>query len=181
MTMTPLATYLLGALLAWSPARTHKTETIAQWHDRAAAIASDVADVVTAPTEPSCGSCATLGLRLLAVGLEESNFDLLVEQGRCTPHTCDEGYAWSAWQIHPDGGLTLDGARYRSAAGRPHAWLLEHFAEVVTAPMLVADRKVAARMALHMWRTSPSLFSTAKAAVALATRYRATHALSGTP
>jgi hypothetical protein len=161
--VTPLASWLLAALLTWSPARTHPTETPAQWESRAAAIADDVAGVVTDPVEGACGTCATRGLVVLAVGFQESNYDARVEEGRCRPHTCDNGRAWSAWQIQTDTGITFDGTRVVWAHGRTPAWLLDHPGDVISGPMLVLDRKLAARVALHVWRTAPSLFSTLKA------------------
>ena len=54
----------------------------------------------------------------------------------------------------PEDGLIFDGDVYTFVRNRPASWREEHKAEIFDGPALVRDRRVAARMALHMLRYS---------------------------
>lgn len=171
-----LSAYLLAALLVWSPPKTHPNEEPSAWDARARDIAADIAEIANEPVEATRTPPWKTGLTVLGIGFQESNFDLVVEQGHCRPHTCDNGTAWSAWQIHTGrNGLTFEGLKYLEAESRPKVWLDVHFAEVIQPAQLIADRKTAARMALHMWRQAPRIFSTAKWVIEVRDTYAAKH------
>jgi hypothetical protein len=58
------------------------------------------------------------------------------------------------WQLHPEDGLTFDRDLFTFARNRSASWREEHASEIFDGHALVRDRKLAARMALHMLRYS---------------------------
>jgi hypothetical protein len=154
-----LTTYLLTAMLAWVPAKAHQArETADATQARYASIASDVAIVASDPAEPplfqgSDGRVRT-ALLLLSVAYWESAFRPDVDGGRCKPPECDNGHAFTLWQLHPEDGYIFDGDVYTYARNRSPSWRAEHTSEIFDGQALVRDRKLAAKIALHILRFS---------------------------
>lgn len=154
-----LTSYLLAAMTTWMPVHEHaRGETAEATQARYAQIAEDVAEVALDPDEQPLfegedGRVKT-ALLLLAVAYHESSFRAEIDAGRCKPFECDHGRAFSMWQLHPEDGLVFDGDVYTFARNRPTSWRMEHAAEILDGRALIRDRKLAARMALHMIRYS---------------------------
>jgi hypothetical protein len=154
-----LTSYLLAAMTAWMPLKNHaRSETPEVTEARYQQIAEDVALIALDPDEAPLfqgedGRVKT-ALLLLSVALHESGFRGDVDAGRCKPYECDHGKAFSMWQLHPEDGLIFDGDVFTFARNRPASWREEHRSEIFDGPALVRDRKLAARMALHMLRYS---------------------------
>jgi len=149
----------LEAMLAWAPpstiAQTHSTESYPQ-------IASDVVDVALDPGEPAlwaddADKSRTVTL-LATIAYFEGHFWPYVEAGVCNDERlradpvlrnggCDGGRAYSLWQIHPVRNMVLlDNGLWGRAVGDSD--------RVITGDKLLADRKLAARTALHFLRAS---------------------------
>jgi hypothetical protein len=154
-----LSSYLLAAMTAWMPMKNHaRSEAPEVTEARYQQIAEDVALIALDPDEAPLfqgedGRVKT-ALLLLSVALHESGFRGDVDAGRCKPYECDHGKAFSMWQLHPEDGLIFDGEVFTFARNRPASWREEHRSEIFDGPALVRDRKLAARMALHMLRYS---------------------------
>lgn len=154
-----LSTYLLSAMLSWMPTKNHHFREPAEAAQaRYEAIATDVATVALDQAEPPIfkgpdGRVRT-ALVLLSVAFWESAFRVDVDNGSCKPPECDQGHAFSVWQLHPEDGFIFDGDVFTFARNRSAAWRAEHAAEIFDGPALVRDRKLAARIALHMIRYS---------------------------
>jgi hypothetical protein len=154
-----LTSYLLAAMTAWMPMKNHaRSETPEVTEARYQQIAEDIAQVALDPDETPLflgedGRVKT-ALLLLSVALHESGFRGDVDAGKCKPYECDHGKAFSMWQLHPEDGLIFDGDFFTFARNRPASWREEHASEIFDGPALVRDRKLAARMALHMLRYS---------------------------
>lgn len=159
--MKSLVLYLVIAMLSWSPAKDHvrfesETETLARYE----AIATDIATVVLDPDEAPLyddADKAETALQVAGVGFFESRYWAFVDDGSCNrlawkrdhgwaKELCDGGRAWTIWQIQANytktGGIELDGDSWRYG---PTGY---------RGPALVKDRRVAARVALHMMRGS---------------------------
>ena len=154
-----LTTYLLAAMLAWMPARNQvhretEEETLARYRS----IAADVAEVCLDPNEPPVfeGENARVktALLLLSVAFWESAFRPDVDRGTCKPPECDNGLAVSLWQLHPEDGFIFDGDVYTFARNRTAQWREEHARDIYGREQLLGDRKLAARIALHIIRYS---------------------------
>jgi hypothetical protein len=170
--------YLVAAMIAWAPltpARLHgeaPEHARGRYQDFAAALVSVVYDA----QEPALREGrARTAVELASVAFWESGFSEIVDEGRCAPGTCDFGIAWTLYQIHDGGGLTLDGPLWMYARDRPQAWLLEHADSVIRGPDMVQDRQLAARVALHLFRRSPWVWSTWSRARAHVAWWVATH------
>jgi hypothetical protein len=154
-----LTAYLIVAMTSWMPVHNHAArETPEQTLARYEAIATDIATIALDPSEPSLfqgddGRVKT-ALLLLSVAFWESAFRGDVDAGHCKPHECDNGHAYSLWQLHPEDGFIFDGDVYTFARNRSVAWREEHASEIVDGPALIRDRKLAAKVALHMLRYS---------------------------
>jgi hypothetical protein len=154
-----LKAYVLEAMRAWAP-----SSTIAQTHSTEAypSIASDLVDVALDPGEPTLWAddanktrTATL---LATVAYFEGHFWPYVEAGVCNDPKrrsdpvlrnggCDGGAAYSLWQIHPVHRMVLlDDGLWGRATGDDD--------RVINGDKLLADRKLAARTALHFLRAS---------------------------
>jgi len=146
-------------MLAWMPAKAHHVlETEDQARARYATIAADVAAVAADPAEPPVFQGADgrtkTALVLLSVAFWESAFRVDVDSGKCKPPECDNGHAFTLWQLHPEDGVIFDGDVYTFARNRSPAWRADHAAEIYDGAALLKDRKLAARVALHMIRYS---------------------------
>lgn len=154
-----LTNYLLAAMTAWMPITSHAhSEAPEVTEARYEQIAADIAEVALDPDEAPLfagedGRVKT-ALLLLSVAYHESRFRGDVDAGRCKPYECDHGKAFSLWQLHPEDGLVFDDDVFTFARNRPTTWRQEHAGEIFDGPALVRDRKLAARMALHMLRYS---------------------------
>ena len=157
-----LSTYILTFILTTSPARAHAAEGKEAYETRAATIADDIVAVVSEETEPAVfpqdddrHKTATL---IATLAFWESNFQLYVDNGSCDDRAwrktregratllsgdCDGGWAYSMFQIHPEGGIALE------PGGGWH-----HEFGAIDGQAMLADRKVAVRVALHMARQS---------------------------
>ena len=154
-----LTSYLLAAMTAWMPMKNHaRTEAPEVTEARYQQIAEDVAQVAMDPDEEPLfqgedGRVKT-ALLLLSVAFHESNFRGEIDGGRCKPYECDHGKAFSMWQLHPEDGVIFDGDLFTFARNRSAAWREDHASEIIDGAALVRDRKLAARVALHMLRYS---------------------------
>jgi len=154
-----LTSYLLAAMTSWMPVHEHAHgEAPEATQARYAAIAQDVAEIALDPDEQPLfegedGRVKT-ALLLLAVAFHESNYRGEIDAGRCKPYECDHGKAFSIWQLHPEDGLVFDGDVFTFARNRSTSWRMDHASEIFDGAALVRDRKLAARMALHMLRYS---------------------------
>lgn len=154
-----LTSYLLAAMTAWMPIRNHAhSETPEVTQARYEQIAADVAQIALDPDETPLfqgeDGRAKTALLLLSVALHESGFRGDVDAGKCKPYECDHGKAFSIWQLHPEDGLIFDGDVFTFARNRSASWREDHATEIFDGASLVRDRKLAARMALHMLRYS---------------------------
>ena len=145
--MSPLASYLLAFILAFAPPPKPSEEAVEL--ERLSEIAADVDAVVSDPNEPplfdGANGRARTGLLLLSMAKSESDFAEHIDHGRCLPHECDHGHAATMWQLHTDGGIALDGVRYRY-------WWAGGDGPFFRGPDLVADRRLAVRVVLHVLR-----------------------------
>jgi hypothetical protein len=154
-----LTTYLLTAMLSWMPTKNHQArETQDAAKTRYESIAADVAAVTLDPSEPalfqgSDGRVKT-ALVVLSVAFWESAFRVDVDSGQCKPPECDNGHAFTLWQLHPEDGFIFDGDVYTFARNRSAAWRADHASEIFDGAALVRERKLAAKIALHMIRYS---------------------------
>lgn len=171
-----LKAYVLRAMLAWVPLSQHAyVEDVAITETRYESIAGDIAEVAADPNEPGLRAApvdtATThytdeeklviqqvgnAIQIAAVASYEGGYQAFVDSGRCNdPNfkpdgrgSCDGRQAWSIWQIHTMGGIVLTDKEF---VGRWYATDLTH---VINGPDLIRDRKLAARVALHMMRYS---------------------------
>lgn len=163
---TILVKYILSAMVAWVPLGNHAfVESRTVTEARYQSIASDIVEVALDPKEPSvltsvelAGNDVAVGTALLLanIGSLEGGFQAFVDDGTCNrpdfkPNgqgDCDHGIAWSIWGLHTMGGIQLTETEF---LGRFYATDLTH---LINGPDLIRDRKVAARVALHMARYS---------------------------
>lgn len=160
-----LAAYVLTAMQQWSPPRVHRerdeAEVVALYFKLAHEIASVVSDPSESPLFANDDTRARTALLLASVELHESGFKPYVVDGSCNDQVwrrahrdmvmpggvaaCDGGHAFSGFQIHPSHGrgfikLVGDGFSYGP--------------DGIRGADLAKDGALAARVALHMLRTS---------------------------
>lgn len=168
--MHQLITYLLVAMTAWVPVRNltawgeSKEDVLARYES----IANDVASVALDPDEPpvftgAAGRTKT-ALLVMSVASFEGGFQKFVDDGECNDSRfsadrrggCDGGRAYTIWQLHArefgGGFVLLSDGRLSSARYATAAELASH--EVLGPAALIADRKVAARVAQRLLRQS---------------------------
>lgn len=165
---TALAAYILHAMMTWVPPSQQPGGEDVEARYRS--IAADIADVAADPSEPGLfaapsGLSESLQLevqqvmnatQLAAIASYESGYARFVDLGQCNDPTykadgrggCDGRAAWSIWQIHTMGGLVLTDKEF---VGR---WYAKDLSHVINGPDLIRDRKLAARIALHILRYS---------------------------
>jgi hypothetical protein len=175
--MTPLlllkkmvAKYVLKAMTTWVPI----ANQVANGEEEMAAkqryeeIASDIVDAVYDEDEPAVfsgvdGKLKT-ALEVVAIPSYESGFQKIVDDGTCNQPSfkadrrgnCDGKTAFTLWQIHSVGnGLMFSGTGVTSKMYNAD-YAQEHPEEVWTGPKLVQNRLMAAKMALHLIRTTYS-------------------------
>lgn len=138
--------YVVAAMLFWSPPSAHPDKNKEQLTAYYESIATDIVTVALDPEEPPVMKGAhprrATSILLAALAAKESNFEPRIDLGKCLRHECDGGYAFSMWQIHPEIGIKLVGETFR------------HDRDGMKGPELIADRKKAVRVALHMARSS---------------------------
>jgi hypothetical protein len=154
-----LVRYLMAAQLAWSPLAEHRSEDPDVVNTRYVAVATDVAQIALDPAEPPLfpgkfGRQRT-ALLLSALAYHEGRFFKFVDDGSCNEKgfkadrrgTCDNGRAFSLWQIQAGRGLVLNGTTWSW-------WTIRTDASPITGSDLIQNRQLAARVALHMARAS---------------------------
>ena len=174
---------LIGYLFCHVPARSLDDISARGWSEtpehaqaRYEAHAQAIASVALDAQEPPLrGGRVRTAIELASIAFWESGLDERVDEGHCTPHTCDSGLAWSVYQIHDGGGLTLDGAGWLYASQRSPEWILDHADSVIRGPDLVQDRQLAARVALHLARRSIFVWTTARTVLAHVDFWMAAH------
>ena len=162
----PLTNWLGEMMLEWSPPRLHPREDEMKLRARYRDIAANVARVALDPSEPPMYrdadekvARARTALLILDLAFQESGFREDVDNGTCKPPECDDGFAWTLWQLHPGRGLALDGTGWKySLDGHRSA-------------ALVKDRALTVRIVLHMARRHIGAWTTARAAQAHATMW----------
>jgi hypothetical protein len=154
-----LTAYLVTAMMSWMPVRNHQfRERPEATAARYESIAADVAAIVLDPSEPPIfqGDDGRVKTALLvsSVAFWESAFRVDVDSGTCKPPECDNGHAYSLWQLHPEDGFIFDGDGFTFSRNRTPAWRADHAADIFDGPAIVKDRKLAAKIALHILRYS---------------------------
>jgi hypothetical protein len=176
MTKAALVAYVLKAMMSWSPVSQHTpAEKQEDAEARYKSIAEDIAEVAMDPIESVApvdlrsvdgrvlvqSSDAKNAILVAAVASLETNFAKFVDDGTCNQPgykpdargSCDGRNAWTMWQLHTMGGIVIRGDEI---VGRAYATPeeLANPSLLWTGPKLVADRKGAARVALHEMRYS---------------------------
>ena len=158
-----LSKYTYESMKSWATPKTSSDD------DRFHSIANDISTVVLDSNEPtiwnSDASRGKAAIYLATLGYWEGfHFAEYVDKGLCNDikwvatkegrektlgANCDGGYAYSIYQIHPEGGiiLTQDGWTKRWADRTGHVKFYD-------GQDLIADRKIATKVALHMVRQS---------------------------
>lgn len=138
-----LQDYLVTAMATWVPPGAQPEGEEAA-RARYAEIASDVASVVSDPSEAPLfdrdEDRHKTGLLVLSIASLESSYFARVDEGHCLPRECDRGLASTMWQVHFERGIALDGGgwKYDPAGFHPKDAL--------------GDRKLAVRIVLHLLR-----------------------------
>jgi len=166
--MQNLITYIFAAMLSWIPVRnlTPYGETEDEAKTRLHSIAEDIVAIALDPGEPPVFARADgrvkTALLQAAIASMETGYQKFVDDGSCNRADyradrrgdCDGRHAFSLWQIHVAGGgyvLLEDGTlTSRMYASKD---VLDAHALVGGAEM-IADRKVAARVAQRIERES---------------------------
>lgn len=109
-------------------------------------------------------------LLMASVPSFEGGFNKWVDDGTCNTKEfqdrakkqnrveCDGGLAWSVWQLHMYGYVFKDGdlvqARWLrlSAKAEDREWIKAHESEIITGPQVIADRKLAAKLAYFIMK-----------------------------
>lgn len=103
--MTLIVSWLLTALLSWTPMQGKSEERTA----KLTAIAENIVDVVYSEPTTFHGPYAHAHMALLvgAVGARESRFEDRIQEGHCKVKECDSGRAYCYMQIHPYSGIEI--------------------------------------------------------------------------
>lgn len=177
-----LAAYVLAAMLAWVPIRQQvaRGEPAEQAQARYEAIARDIASEAADPDEApvvrdadAVVARAKTALLVASLAFWESRYWVDVDEGRCRKELgafCDNGSAWTLWQVHDEDGLVLEQGHFVFARERPDAVL------VYRGEDLVRERRVAVRVVLAMLRTGGvTLWTPGKQARDMAVAYYQRH------
>jgi hypothetical protein len=155
-----LVVYVLRAILTWSPPVEHH-EPESEVLKRYVAIATDIAEVaadgVEAPLvlRPGVSGPAPTAILLTSLAFHEGRFFKFVDEGACNRKgykadrrgTCDNGRAFSIFQIQPGRGLALQNGEWTW-------WTKRSTGLRIVGEDLLRDRRLATRVALHMARQS---------------------------
>lgn len=117
-------------------------------------------------------------LMLTAMPSLEGGFHKWVDDGTCNTRTfqthmqaqgkmeCDGGLAWSLWQLHmynyviKDGMLTQAQYLQNSLKQEDRDWIRNHKSEIITPQQVIADRKLAVKIAYYLMYYSLHNFQT---------------------
>ncbi len=166
--MQNLVSYIFVAILSWIPVRnlTPYGESEDDAKARLHSVAEDIVTVALDASEPSVFAHADgrvkTALLQAAIASMETGFQKFVDDGSCNQAgyvadrrgDCDGRHAFSLWQIHVSGGgyiLLEDGTLSSKMYAAPSV-LASH--TVIGGAELVADRKVAVRVAQRVERDS---------------------------
>jgi hypothetical protein len=135
-----ITSWLLTALLSWTPQQGKSPERVA----KLTSIATDIVDIVYHEPTTFRGDYAHAHMALLvgAVGARESRYQDRIQAGSCKKGECDSGRAFCYMQIHPNYGITI----------------LEDEREIVpdrsglSGADLLADERVCIHLGVHMIR-----------------------------
>ena len=163
-----LQAYLLAAMISWVPIHSHvangelEADVIARYE----ATAQDIAETALDPSEAKTLWAGKDGvvkdaLLLAAVASIEGGFQKFVDDGTCNRPDyradqrggCDGHTAWTIWQIHTMGGLRI-GGDYLTSVAYDQLNARQHPELFLRGPDLIASRKTAAKVALHIMRAS---------------------------
>ena len=162
------AQYIFGAMTAWVSIsnQTVHGEPEEEAKARYESTANDIVGAAFDEDEPAvfAGAMGKIktALEMTSIGSLEGGFQKIVDDGTCNRPdfkadgrgNCDGHTAFTIWQIHSVGnGLMFSGTGVTSKRYN-QAYADEHPEEVWTGPRLVENRAVAAKMALHLIRTS---------------------------
>lgn len=160
-----LRQHVFDLMTTWAPKNTMPNSDIMHY----GSVALDIATVVLdeAPIWKDDVNHSRTATLLTTIAFWEGHFWKHVDDGSCNDQArrkkdsklvnllartgdCDGGYAYSIWQIHPEGGIVLT-----SDGGWKHYWDARSDDVVkYDGISMLQDRKVAARVALHMLRAS---------------------------
>jgi hypothetical protein len=100
-----IVSWLLTALLSWTPVEGKSDERVA----KLTSIAEDIVDVVYHEPVTFKGPYGHAHMALLvgAVGARESRYQDRIQEGHCKPGECDGGRASCYMQIHVNSGIEL--------------------------------------------------------------------------
>lgn len=171
--MDALATYILGAMLAWVPAEKQfvrengklvpedKTQVMARYNSIAEDISFIAQDVDELPLFAGATGREKTALLLASVSSYEGGYQKVVDDGECNDPsyqpdgrgTCDNRSSWTIYQIKPYTGLMLTD-RWVTQSIYNQERAKDHPEEVWTGKRLIADRRMATKVALHLMRYS---------------------------
>ena len=171
-----LTDWLTSSMIAWAPPQGRGDTDEAHARSRYRDIASDIARVALDPSEPPLYATrdgrARTALMLLSIAFWESGFLFDVDSGMCRPKTCDDGTAFTLWQLHPQRGAKKEGFKF---VGDGWAYAPDGY----DGPALVKDRVLAARISLHLARRHIGAWTTATRAMNHAASWWAGHPFGG--
>jgi len=166
--MTQLIQFILTAILSWVPVGnlTPYGETEDEVKARYHSIAEDIVMVAMDASEPSVFSHADgrvkTALLHAAIASMETGFQKFVDDGSCNKSDyhadrrgdCDGRHAFTLWQIHISGGgyILLEDGSLTSRMYASRDVLQAH--AVLGGSELIADRKIAIRVAQRIERQS---------------------------
>lgn len=170
--MQNLVVYIFAAMLSWVPVRNLVPygETEDEVNVRFHSVAEDIVTVALDASEPSVfargdGRVKT-ALLLAAVASFEGGFQKFVDDGSCNKRgyhadrrgDCDGGHAFTFWQLHVAGNgyILLEDGTLGSVFYSPAAVVkaAEESGSIIRGPELLADRKIAIRVAQRIMRDS---------------------------
>jgi len=165
--MIHLIAMCIVALQSWLPPSSYLESQRVDIEQREQGVCSDIVSVFHDPVDPEPPIYETPEqdvLQFAWLARLEGGMSPYVDDGRCNDPTwrrahkklidsgvagCDGGKAYSQWQIHTDGGIYLvPGGGYIAWPYAPKGSTYLHGRD------LIADRKVAARAAIHIVRQS---------------------------
>lgn len=156
--------YILAAMTTWVPisSQTANGEDEMDAKARYESIAEDIADVTFDENEPvvfsgDSGRLKT-AIEIASIGSYEGGFQKFVEDGTCNDPAykpdgrgnCDGHSAFTTWQIHVfSGGYIITGDTLSGVNYMPE-YAKEHPDEVIRGKDLIANRRLAIRVALRL-------------------------------
>jgi len=140
---------------AWAPVPASQAARAAETRARAAdSIVAVAYDVDEPPVTHGAWARARTALLLASIESLESRFLERVLNGHCAKPECDNGAAWSGFQIH----LGRHGLRLTGDGKATQCFI--RAADCFGAQELTDDWTLAAKAGLHIYRTEPRQYST---------------------